>query len=175
MTPPALKLRGTGQVSPPLPPSAPHAQSVQAEPSLGAGREGRRRGGRDGWLSAVLRCVKCLMEVGLVNQPFPHCGRSGGSSPASLMFSDIRGARQALRGFAEREGIANEAETSSPRVPLGTKRELGQAPSPARRPRRSSARAWGLLFLAARPRQDLKALQASASSSPSGGANSPTA
>lgn len=48
------------------------------------------------------------MEVSLVSQPSPHCGAWAGASPASLMFPDIRGAWQALRGFAEREGIPNE-------------------------------------------------------------------
>lgn len=71
---------------------------------------------RDGWLSADLQCVQCLMEVSIVSQPSPHNGAWAGSSPALLMFPDIGGVWQALRGFAEREGIPNEAEASSPRL-----------------------------------------------------------
>lgn len=70
-------------------------------------RSGRRAegGGCDGWLSAVLRCVKRLMEVSGVSRRFPHCGARvwGPSSPILLMFPDVLGAWKALRCFAEKE------------------------------------------------------------------------
>jgi hypothetical protein len=41
---------------------------------------------RDGWLSAVLPCVKCFMEVSRVSQPFRRVGSRLGQGWAFLSF-----------------------------------------------------------------------------------------